>query len=186
MPVSVILQASALRAVAGANVTLTAMVADASATGTVKFFDGARGLGTVPVAAGAATLTTKALKVGNRPVTARYSGDATHEASTSTGVLVKVAKAKPKTVKVALTKAAKSGKRTAVVTVSKLDNGQRAVGKVKVYVGGKLFKQAKVSAAGKARVKLPASAKRVKATFVPTNRGTVATKSSKTVKVAAR
>jgi hypothetical protein len=185
LPVAVTLVASSAEAVYGASVALDAIVADAAAGGTVTFLDGADAIGSVPVTAGQARLTTNKLTVGKHAVTARYSGDPAYADSASTGLVVTVSKAAPGSVKVALTKA-KAGKRTAVVTVSRLNNGQRAKGKVKVYANAKLVKQVKISTAGKARVKLPANAKKVKATFVPSSRTTCIVKSSKTVKVAAR
>ncbi|PPK68895.1 Ig-like domain-containing protein [Actinokineospora auranticolor] len=59
----------------GANVTLTATVSPASATGTVQFKDGAGNLGSpVTVVNGVATLSTTALAAGNRSLTAAFTG----------------------------------------------------------------------------------------------------------------
>ncbi len=75
---------------AGDSVTLTAEVTDASATGTVEFFDGSTSLGTATVTAGVAELNTDALPSGSRNITATYSGDGTYDPSTSPVVSVLV------------------------------------------------------------------------------------------------
>jgi hypothetical protein len=72
--------------------TLTAAVSDSSTgstgspTGTVSFYDGAALLGTSPVTAGVATLTSAALPLGASSVTAVYGGDSNFTASTSNAV----------------------------------------------------------------------------------------------------
>ncbi|HUD23383.1 MAG TPA: Ig-like domain repeat protein [Acidobacteriaceae bacterium] len=72
--------------------TLTAAVSDSSTgstgspTGTVSFYDGAALLGTSPVTAGEATLTSAALPLGASSVTAVYGGDSNFTASTSNAV----------------------------------------------------------------------------------------------------
>lgn len=68
-------------AAVGQNVTLTATLAAAGATGTVEFRDGTTVLGSAPVVDGVATFNTTALKVGYHPITATYSGDATFNPS---------------------------------------------------------------------------------------------------------
>src|SRR6185295_7464154 len=73
-------------------VLLTAMVAvvppsTGVPTGSVTFFDGPTPLGTKPVTAGRATLTTSALTVGAHALTASYSGDGKIAPSTSTVVM---------------------------------------------------------------------------------------------------
>ncbi|TCO62424.1 Ig-like domain-containing protein [Actinocrispum wychmicini] len=61
----------------GTNVTLTATVTPASATGTVQFKDGAGNLGSpVNVAGGTASLATTALPTGTRSLTAVFTGSA--------------------------------------------------------------------------------------------------------------
>jgi hypothetical protein len=59
----------------GAPVTLTATVTNATATGKVTFFDGVTLLGTKPVSAGTASLSTILLPAGVRKLTAYYSDD---------------------------------------------------------------------------------------------------------------
>jgi hypothetical protein len=71
----------------GQNVTFTATVLPASATGTVTFSDGAVTLGTGNLNGngnGVATFTTSVLAVGVRPITATYAGDGNDLGSTST------------------------------------------------------------------------------------------------------
>ena len=72
--------------VSGQDVTLTATVtaASGSATGSVTFNDGSSVLGTGTLGVGGvATLVTSSLTVGSHAITAAYSGDASHAASTS-------------------------------------------------------------------------------------------------------
>ena len=69
------------------SVTLTATISSASATpaptGQVFFLDGASVVGIAPVSGGKATLTTTFTTAGAHSLTARYSGDATYQGSTS-------------------------------------------------------------------------------------------------------
>ena len=57
----------------GQSVTLTANVS--AGTGVVEFYDGATMLGTAPISAGRATLTTAALAAGSHAVVVRYPGN---------------------------------------------------------------------------------------------------------------
>ncbi|MEI9811734.1 MAG: Ig-like domain repeat protein [Acidobacteriota bacterium] len=71
----------------GQSATLTATVVSVppgsgTPTGTVSFFDGATLLGTGTLSAGVATLTTTALPVGSRSLSAVYGADANFNAST--------------------------------------------------------------------------------------------------------
>ncbi|HXW25892.1 MAG TPA: Ig-like domain-containing protein [Xanthobacteraceae bacterium] len=63
--------------------TLTATVAPATASGRVTFMDGTRALGTVNLAAGAATLAVPPFAAGAHALTAVYSGDANFAPSIS-------------------------------------------------------------------------------------------------------
>ncbi len=91
----------------GQPVTFTARVAGTHfqapvPTGSVTFLDGTTTLGSAPLdASGRASLTTPALVVGTRSVTARYAGDAAIEPSTST-VLQQVVEAALITIEVAV------------------------------------------------------------------------------------
>lgn len=75
---------SANPATAGDEITLTATVSPAAATGTVTFTDGATTLGTSAVSGGSATLTTSALVAGDHALTAAFTpADGAFLASTS-------------------------------------------------------------------------------------------------------
>lgn len=80
-------------AVSGQTVTFVATIAPTTATGRVTFRDGAAVLGTAPLVAGRASLTTSALAVGTHAVTADYAGDAAYAASTAAAVSIRVAPA---------------------------------------------------------------------------------------------
>jgi Bacterial Ig-like domain (group 3)/Galactose oxidase, central domain len=69
----------------GQKVTLaaTVTVASGTATGKVTFLDGASILGTVPVAAGSASLDISTLAVGSHNLTAQYGADPLNAPSTS-------------------------------------------------------------------------------------------------------
>ncbi|HVM46634.1 MAG TPA: Ig-like domain repeat protein, partial [Candidatus Acidoferrum sp.] len=69
----------------GQSVTFTATVnvVSGTPTGTVTFKDGATTIGTGMLSSGKATFTTNALAVGQHPMTAVYSGDATYPGSSS-------------------------------------------------------------------------------------------------------
>ncbi|WP_245601754.1 Ig-like domain-containing protein [Hamadaea tsunoensis] len=71
----------------GTNVTLTATVAPAAATGSVQFKDGATVLGTGTVSGGVATFSTAGLGQGTHSLTAVYTPDSgTYKTSTSSAV----------------------------------------------------------------------------------------------------
>jgi sugar lactone lactonase YvrE len=67
----------------GQNVTLTAFVSPAPATGSITFQDGSASLGTVTLNGGTAVLTLSTLSLGNHSLTAVYSGDGSYGASGS-------------------------------------------------------------------------------------------------------
>lgn len=68
----------------GQNITFTATVNGTFPTGTVQFADGPSSLGSpVALSGGAATLVSGALAAGSHSITARYSGDASNQPSTS-------------------------------------------------------------------------------------------------------
>ena len=82
----------------GQNVTFTATVAPATATGTVTFLDGATSLGTGTLASGTATFSTSTLGAGAHSITAVYGGDTTFGTSTSAAVTFTITKATTTTV----------------------------------------------------------------------------------------
>jgi Bacterial Ig-like domain (group 3) len=79
----------------GQQVTFTATVSPSSgATGTITFMDGGTTLGTSAVdASGAAAFSTSSLGVGTHSITAQYSGDGSHDGSTSSSLSQTVNKA---------------------------------------------------------------------------------------------
>jgi hypothetical protein len=64
-------------------VTFTAVVSAATATGTVKFEDGATVIGTVALTNGSASLTVSNLAAGSHSITAIYGGDSNYNGATS-------------------------------------------------------------------------------------------------------
>jgi hypothetical protein len=70
----------------GAQVTLTATISPAAATGKVTFYDSARVLGSATLSGGQAVLPTIALPAGSRSLKAYYLGDGTYASSTSTSL----------------------------------------------------------------------------------------------------
>jgi len=74
--------------------TLTATVTPATATGTVTFTDGSTDLGAATLADGTATLA-KVLPGGTHTITASYSGDASHIASSATATVTVTAYTAP-------------------------------------------------------------------------------------------
>jgi hypothetical protein len=67
----------------GATVTLTATVSPAVATGVVQFFNSGALIGSANLSGGQASITTATLPAGTNQLTAAYSGNAPHVASTS-------------------------------------------------------------------------------------------------------
>jgi hypothetical protein len=76
--------------VVGQTITFTATVTSSAGIPpngeTVTFYNGTAVLGTAPLSAGAAMLTTSVLPAGVFTITARYPGDSTFAASTSLGL----------------------------------------------------------------------------------------------------
>lgn len=70
------------------SIALTVAVAPSSATGTLSFFDHSTLLGTVSLMNGTAHMSVFPLSVGTHHLTAVYSGDTNHFASTSLSVTV--------------------------------------------------------------------------------------------------
>ena len=75
----------------GDNVTLTATVAPAAASGTVTFKDGSTTLGTGTLSGGTATYSTSALAAGSHTITAVYGGGGGYAGSTSAASTITVA-----------------------------------------------------------------------------------------------
>jgi hypothetical protein len=179
---SVSLKLTKAKEVFGNPVSATATVTDA--TGNVEFFVNDKKVKTVALAGGKATLLLPKYSAGTYKVTASYLGNGTTSAATSSASSVVITKATTSKVTVSGKKFKKNSKPTVTIKVAKLNNGQYPVGKVGVYVGGKLVKTANlyVSAKGTVKVTLPKQSKtiKVKAIFSGSN---VTSKSSSTVTI---
>ncbi len=91
---AVALASSAGSAVYGQSVTFTATLTGGATSGTVTFSDGGTPLGSVALdGSGRAALTTSALALGSRSITATYGGDADLLAATSGPASVSVSQA---------------------------------------------------------------------------------------------
>ncbi len=88
---STALGTSATSITTGQSLTLTATVTGSGATGTVQFTDNGSNLGTaVALSNGTASFSTTALTAGSHSLAANYSGDTTHQPSTSAAAYVSV------------------------------------------------------------------------------------------------
>lgn len=134
----------------GATRTATATVAKAGGvpTGTVRFELGnARATATLTNGKATWALPTK-LKVGNTRLTASYLGDTTTDASVSSPVTVKVAKAtsKVKAGKVRVAgKTKKAAKRVTVAITVRTAKGVSPAGKVTVVLNGKTKQRVRIA-----------------------------------------
>ncbi len=83
---AVLVESSESKVVSGTAVTFTAQVSggDKAATGSITFYDGSTALGNAAsLTDGQATVQVSNLAVGTHSITAKYSGDSKHTASTS-------------------------------------------------------------------------------------------------------
>jgi hypothetical protein len=92
------LQASTSATAIGDNVTLTANLAPAAATGTVTFYNGSTAIGTANVNSGVATLTTAFSSSGKISLKAVFNANSSYESSTSNIVSLFVTGVTPDTV----------------------------------------------------------------------------------------
>jgi hypothetical protein len=99
-PTSVALTSSVNPSTIGQAVTFTASLSPGSATGTIRFLDGASLLASKAVGNGSASLSLATLPLGAHQITAVYSGDANDAASTS-AVLTQTVSALPTSVALA-------------------------------------------------------------------------------------
>jgi uncharacterized protein (TIGR03437 family) len=83
---TVTLASSASSTATGSNITLTATVSPAAATGTVTFYNGAASIGTAAINSGTATLTTSFSNAGTLSLAAVYGGSSTYSSSASSPV----------------------------------------------------------------------------------------------------
>lgn len=82
-PTTTSLTSSLNPANAGQQITYTATVVPAQATGSVEFMDGGNSLGTVTLLNGSASLSVTAAGSGAHSITASYSGDSQNQSSVS-------------------------------------------------------------------------------------------------------
>jgi hypothetical protein len=148
---------SAIKAIAGTNVTWTANVAGLAnqpVTGTVVFKDGTTAVATVPVdSTGAATFSSSALAIGSHTITAVYSGDQADQASTSASLVQTITIA---TTSVTLVSNANPvfGGATLTLTATVSGNGVTPTGTVVLHDGTATLGTLTVSAAGVASLSL--------------------------------
>jgi hypothetical protein len=141
---SVTLQASTTTPQYLANVTLTATVSPAAATGTVTFYNGGTNIGSSAVSGGAATLTTSFAAGGTATLKAVYSGDYTYLSSTSNSLAMSVSGPQ-----VTTTNLTASTTATAIgdsVTLTASLNPSTATGTVAFYNGSTAIGTASVNA----------------------------------------
>jgi len=98
VPTSTTVSSTSNPSVSGQSVTFTAVVSPLASrggapTGTVTFMDGTTAIDTETLSGGTASFTTAALAVGSHPITAVYSGDPDHFASTSASTSLTVEEA---------------------------------------------------------------------------------------------
>jgi len=113
------------------NVTLTATVSPATATGTITFYNGTSTLGTGTLTAGTATLTLSTLPLGSSSLTASYGGDANDTLSTS-ATLMQVVRDPTATILTASPNPSAVGQ---AVTLTATVTPSAATGKVTFYHG---------------------------------------------------
>jgi hypothetical protein len=158
---STVLLSSANPAEFGQPVTFTAVVgSNGMPTGTVTFMDGATLLGSAPLSASVATLTTAALAGGPHTITAAYAGDGTFVPSTSPALAQTVSPIATATVLTARPNPAIPGrvvKLIATVTAVAPSGGTPA-GTVTFRRGARLLGSATLSPAGKATLNTAALA----------------------------
>ncbi|GAA2521525.1 GH92 family glycosyl hydrolase [Rarobacter incanus] len=181
---------------AAKRAALSVTVKNAS-TGTVEFRVGSRSLGTVKLAADGKNASAKLTLPAKLPVGSYVGIIAVVKTAKGTVVSdpttakITVTKAKLAKVKVKGKKFKKGTKPKVKITLGRLSNGARPVGKIKIKVGKKVVRTVTITAKknGKVTVKLPkkySKTIKVKATFVPKSKSTVAGKSSKATKVKVR
>src|ERR1700722_230524 len=89
-PTTLVLESSPSPAAFASQVTLTAMVSPAAATGVITFLDSGVALGTGTLGSGTAPFATSALSTAPHYLTATYGGDANYYHSASTTVIQQV------------------------------------------------------------------------------------------------
>jgi hypothetical protein len=129
---STTIAASSASVTQGSSVTFTATVAQSSGTiaptGTVSFYNGAILIGSAPLAAGVATVSTSSLPTGTNSISAAYSGAVTFKASSSGVVVITVNAPAPTAVNTTTTLAASATSITQTSPVTFIANVAPASG----------------------------------------------------------
>lgn len=147
--------AAAVTGTYGKAATVVATVTGAAPTGTVTVSKGATVLGRAAVSGGVARVAIPgtALGAGAHSLTVAYGGDAANAASSS-AVAARIAKASSRLRAAVAPKRPKAGTRPTVrVTVTVA--GVRPTGRVVVLRGGKTIAAGRLTASGKASIRLP-------------------------------
>ena len=79
----------------GSSVTFTATITNGPTTGTITFYDGSTSIGTGSIGGTTATCNTSALAGGSHSITAKYPGNSSYNAVTSSAITQTVNKATP-------------------------------------------------------------------------------------------
>ncbi|GLZ40997.1 Ig-like domain-containing protein [Actinokineospora sp. NBRC 105648] len=171
----------------GANVTLTATVTPATATGTVQFKDGANNVGSpVTVVNGVATLSTTALQAGNRSLSAAFTGATAligNSASPAVAYQVNAPVATPTTTALAVTPSGTAAQYS-TVTLSATVNPAAAAGTVQFLDGANNLGSPVAVTAGSATLStttLAVGAHNFTARFIPANAAAYVTSTSAAV-----
>ncbi|HEX3849329.1 MAG TPA: Ig-like domain-containing protein, partial [Polyangiaceae bacterium] len=149
-PTAIAVSTSANPGTVGQPITLTASLASDSAgiSGTVSFMDGAASVGTTPVSASrTATLTIPALGFGVHSITASYSGDAQHAASSSAVLSERMTESAMATL-TSNANPAIAGLDVALTATLAASGGQSATGTVVFSDGGVTLGSAALNGAG--------------------------------------
>jgi hypothetical protein len=125
----------------GANITFTARISAAAATGQIKFLDDTAVLGTATLSNGVATLSTTQLPVGVHTITAAYAGDAQYSATVSTPFTQTVKKNSTKTV---LASSANPAAALSPVLLSVTVSPKTATGSVQILDGASVIATVKL------------------------------------------
>ncbi|HYZ86317.1 MAG TPA: Ig-like domain-containing protein [Bryobacteraceae bacterium] len=137
---------------------MLARVNPPAATGSVKFMDGPTCIGTEPLNAGQATLTTSNLAPGSKTITAVYTGDGNHAGSTSPALIHTVEKRATTATISSTPNPSTSGQPvtfTAVVAATPSD-GATPNGTVSFYAGDTALGTASLDTKGAANFSTPA------------------------------
>ncbi|MBV8069650.1 MAG: Ig-like domain repeat protein [Acidobacteriaceae bacterium] len=146
-PTTTSLQSSSNPAFVLQSVTFTATVTSklGNITGTVTFNDNGKAFATVTLANGKAVTSTSSLTVGQHSITAYYSGDTNHVASTSPVLKQSIVTRQTTTTVTAAPQSAVFGQTVTLKSVVTSSSGGTATGSVTFKDGGTVLGQATLS-----------------------------------------